>query len=100
MAGTPEVKETRSDKQRKYQWGCVYDIISKDTGYLPKEVHQLMQKQFLAYENKGEWFVRSTTELNTKEMEEYLSNIRRFASVELSIFVPLPGETEFSYSVK
>jgi len=67
--------------------------ISKDTGYTDKEVHALMGKEFLSYEHLGEIFIKSTTELNTKEMEEYLENVRRFASMELSIFVPLPNET-------
>jgi len=91
---------TRSEKQNRYMWGCVYKIMGDELGYLPDECHQLMQKQFLKYESQGEWFVKSTTKLNTKEMEEYLENVRRFASMELSIYVPLPNETEFSYEVK
>ena len=99
-AGMPEVKETRSQKQNRYYWGVVCKILSQDLGYLPEEIHQLMAKQFLSYENQGEQFVCSTTKLNTKDMEEYLENVRRFASMELSCFIPKPNETEFSYSVK
>jgi len=95
--GTPDKKETRSDKQRKYQFGVVYKTIGDETGYLPEEVHSLMGKQFLSYENQGEMFVKSTTKLNTKEMEIYLENVRRFAATELKCFVPLPRETEFDY---
>ncbi len=93
----PKKKMTRSLKQNAYMWGVVYDIMSKETGYLPDECHQLMQKQFLKYESQGEWFVKSTTKLNTKDMEIYLENVRRFASMELSCFIPLPNETDFSY---
>ena len=92
-AAKPEKKLTRSEKQRKYQWGVVYKIMGDEIGYLPDEIHQLMGKEFLKYEHKGEWFVKSTTKLNTKEMETYLENVRRFASMELSCFVPLPNET-------
>ena len=59
-----------------------------------------MQKQFLKYESQGKMFVKSTTKLNTKDMEIYLENVRRFAAMELSCFIPLPNETEFSYEVK
>jgi len=99
-AARPVQKGTRSQKQNKYYWGVVLKIMSDEIGYLPDECHQLMQIQFLKYESNGEWFVKSTTKLNTKEMEIYLENVRRFAAMELSCFVPLPGETEFSYEVK
>ena len=91
---------SRSQKQNAYMWGVVYKTIGAEIGYLPDEVHQLMQKQFLSYEHLGETFVKSTTRLNTKEMEEYLENIRRFATTELNILVMLPNETEFDWEVK
>ncbi len=81
-------------------WGVVYKTMSSDTGYLPEEIHQLMGEKFLSYENQGKIFVKSTTTLKTKAMEEYLAKVRMFASTELSCFIPLPGETEFSWIVK
>jgi hypothetical protein len=33
------------------------------------------------------------------EFEDYLAKVRRFAATELSIFVALPNETEFSYEI-
>jgi hypothetical protein len=75
----------------------VLKIIGQELGYLPDEVHQLMTKNFLSYEKSGDFFVKSTTKLKVAEMEDYLETVRRFASMELSIYVPLPGETEFSY---
>lgn len=93
-----EDKLTRSEKQNRYMWGVVYEYISQETGYVPEEVHQLMAKKFLTYFKKMETFVKSTTKLSTKEMEEYLENIRRFASMELSLYIPLPNESdEFAY---
>mgnify|MGYP002347766258 CR=1 FL=1 len=92
-------KETRSDKQNRYYWGVVLKIIGDDLGYSTDEIHQLMQREFLKYENKENVFFRSTTTLNTKEMETYLENIRRFALLNLGIYVPLPNETEFQYEV-
>ena len=100
LAACPPKKQTRSQAQNSYMWGVVYKIISDETGYTPDECHQLMAKQFLAYESQGEMFVKSTTRLNTKEMEDYLENVRRFATTELHCFIPLPRETEFNYKPK
>jgi len=91
---------TRSQKQNAYYWGVVLKIMGSELGYLADEIHQLMTKEFLSYENLGEKFVKSTTKLNTKQMEEYLENVRRFATMELSCFIPLPNETEFSWEAK
>lgn len=95
-----EYKKNRSKMQNGYYWGVVLDIISKETGYEPEEVHELMGRKFLFYEKKDEVFVMSTTNLNTLGMEQYLEKVRRFASMELHCFIPLPNETEFSYEVK
>jgi hypothetical protein len=37
-------------------------------------------------------FVRSTTSLNTIEMNEYIEQIRIFAVSELGCYIPEPGE--------
>jgi hypothetical protein len=94
-------KMNRSQKQNAYYWGVVLKIMGAEIGYLPDEIHQLMCKEFLSYERSpGELFVKSTTKLSTVEFEDYLANVRRFAATELSIFIPMPNETEFSYEVK
>jgi len=92
-AANPPKKQTRSQQQNAYYWGVVLDIIGKDLGYLPEEAHQIFAEMFLSYGKDSRKFVKSTTKLNTKEMEEYLEKVRRFASMELSIFIPLPNET-------
>jgi len=94
IAANPPKKQTRSQKQNAYYWGVVLDIIGKDLGYTPEEVHQILAEMFLSYEKDTHIFVKSTTKLNTGEMEGYLENIRRFAAMELSINVPLPNEPE------
>jgi len=92
-----ESKNSRSLQQNRYYWGVVLKTISFDTGYTSEEMHQLMAKQFLSYEKNGKQFVRSTASLNTKEFEEYMSQIRMFASAELGIFVPEPNESGFDF---
>jgi len=90
-------RATRSMAQSRYYWGVVIAYISDETGYTKDEAHQLMQRQFLKYPKQvsdgiEEMFVRSTTSLNTVEMEEYVENIRRFAISELGCYIPEPGE--------
>lgn len=85
-------RPSRSTQQNRYLWGCVYDLMSKDTGYTADEIHQIMAEMFLGYEKNGKRFVRSTTTLSTVEMEDYLEKVRRFAATDLNIFIPLPNE--------
>lgn len=92
-----EDRSTRSSNQNRYMWGCVYKMISEHTGYELEEVHQLMGKLFLRYTKGLETFVKSTTRLNTKEMEEYLEKVRRFAAMELQLSIPLPNESDYPY---
>ena len=91
-----EYKRNRSAEQNAYMWGVVYKLISDETGYTPDEVHQLMAERFLGYEKNGHTFVRSTTSLNTAEMEEYLSAVRMFASSDLHCYIPLPNESHWT----
>ena len=70
-------KPTRSLAQSRYYWGVVLAYLSEETGFTKDEAHQLMQRMFLKYakdvsEGKSEMFVRSTTSLNTIEMNEYI----------------------------
>ncbi len=85
-------RKTRSINQNAYYWGVVLKIIGDETGYLPEEAHQIFGEKYLKYEKAHREFIRSTTALNTLEMEEYLEKIRRFAAMELHIRVPDPNE--------
>ncbi len=90
-------KSQRSGSQNRYYWGVVLAYLSEETGYTKDEAHQVMGRLFLRYDKEmpngtTESFVRSTTTLNTLEMEEYLENIRIFALSELGTYIPLPNE--------
>ena len=71
-------------------------LIGEDLGYFAEEMHTVFAIMFLKkIINLGTHSIesyRSTTKLTTVEFEEYLQNIRIFASSELGIFVPLPNE--------
>ena len=97
-------KSTRSLNQNNYYWGCVVDLVMKEMGDLTKaETHVLLGSLFLkvGLDVKGKRYegVRSTTDLSTVEFEEYLEQIRRWASVELHLSVPLPNEVDWGYVI-
>lgn len=93
-------RKQRSNPQNRYMWGCVYKLVSDHTGYTTAEVHDLFKRKFLAYEKKGRWFAMSTAQLNTVEFEAYMEEIRRFAAVHLSLYIPEPNEPEWYFYEK
>lgn len=95
-------RKSRSLNQNNYMWGVVYQQIEDFTGMELDEVHRFCTKKFLTIRTQivnkktGEVLeedtIRSTTDLNTGEMEEYLEKVRRFFLMELGIQIPLPNE--------
>jgi len=94
-----EAKNIRSLNQNAYYWGVVIKMISDETGYSAQEVHDILRGLFLSSEvkiaGKIVTVVKSTTDLNTKQFEDYLSEIRMWASKELSLFVPNPNQVDY-----
>ena len=90
----------RSNPENRYYWGVVVQILAEELGYFKDEMHEILKRKFLTehvlLRNKGKEIAaernRSTAELSTKEMEDFLSQIRIWASSELSIFIPEPNE--------
>jgi len=91
-------RDGRSGNQNRYYWGIIVNGLASEFGYFRDEIHQLLRQKFLGYtrqnpiSGKTEQFVRSTTDLNTEEMEEYLESIRVWALTEFSVYLPLPNE--------
>ena len=97
-----EAKKTRTMPQNKYYWGVIVRTIANYLGYSDDEMHQIFKMMFLKeYEqiNKDDKttvlpLVKSTTQLPTKEFEDYLEKIRRWSASELGLYVPEPNEVE------
>ncbi len=88
-----KAKNKRSLRQNSYYWGVVVALVSDHTGYTTHEAHQELASMFLSYTHEnGKRFVKSTTELNTLEFEQYTEKCRRWAATELDITIPLPNE--------
>ena len=91
-------KQTRSLAQNKYYWGVIVPMLASEFGYFRDEMHDVLRRKFLTYTKQNpltgelEMFARSTTKLNTAEMESYLEAIRTWALSEFSLYLPLPNE--------
>lgn len=92
----------RTLNQNRYYFGVLVKNISDHTGYETEEIHEVLKDRFLPKKfivitnNKGEKketkINGSTTQLDTKEFEEYNEKIRRWAAQHLSIYLPEPNE--------
>jgi hypothetical protein len=90
-------RKHRSNNQNAYMWGVVYNLIAEHTGYTHDEVHDAMRWLFLRVRRDGlPDTTKSTASLSTTEMEIYLKSIRRWAAVELSVYIPLPNECDYN----
>jgi ribosomal protein L39E len=92
-----EDRDNRSNNQNRYYWAVVIKTLSDETGFTPEEMHEVLKRKFLKYNKvlpNGEQvgITMSTTDLDTKEFEEYMEQIRRFAIQELDILILLPNE--------
>lgn len=93
-------RKQRSHNQNRYLHGVVYRYVGQEIGLTAEEAHQTMKQHFLSYEKQmpnGEVlrFVRSTSDLDTLEMEAYITQIRDFMLEQFSCIIPLPNEAIF-----
>ena len=93
----------RSIPQNNYYWGVIVTTLFEELGheYSLGDIHEMLKHKFLTEYHvikgkKGEAIElpisKSTTDLDTKQWEEYMSQIRTWASAELSIWLPEPNE--------
>ena len=87
-------KGQRSDRQNSYYWGVIIAMMCDETGYAKEELHNWLK---ICYQQETgikieEDRLFSTTELDTKEAEEYYVYCRYIANEKLSLYIPLPNE--------
>lgn len=88
---------SRSSEQNRYYHGILLTILADHTGYTTDDLHEYLKQSFLPQpliKILGQHIVRtvSTTQLDTKEFNEYIEKIRTFAREELDCYIPLPNE--------
>lgn len=96
-------KKDRSNNQNRYYWGVIIDLLSEHTGFIREEMHEVLKHKFLRYTlwipkkdgvKEQSIIAKSTTDLTTKAFEQYMSDIRQWASSDLGLFLPEPNEME------
>lgn len=91
-----KIKKDRSAEQNKYYWGVVINILCLEIGYNKDEMHSYIANKFLGFNkvvlDEEIRVVPTTTRLKTKEFEDYLQQVRMWASAELNCYIPLPNE--------
>jgi len=85
-------KKQRSNQQNRYFHGVILPILSNHLGYFKDEMKVILKYKFLMTESK---VVKSTSNLTTKEFEDFNSKIRTWASVEHCLYIPKPNEISF-----
>lgn len=89
------IKNIRSLKANAYYWCCL-EIISKDLGYQPDELHALFKglylpKREIKLGRKSYFLAGSTAILNTVEFMTYIEKIRQEMALQ-GIVLPDAGE--------
>ena len=95
-------RTSRSVNQNAYYWSTVIGTIAKELGYHDNEVesiHHELREKFLSSwivcrlgkKKLRKKLVKSTTDLDTLQFEEFMSAVRSWASAELNIFIPEPN---------
>lgn len=96
-------QSARSDKQNRYYFGVVVKTLADHTGFTKDEMHEVLKHKFLRYwgtvQGVGDYveeveFTKSTTDLTTAEMEDYLRVVREWASASLGCYIEEPRENE------
>lgn len=86
----------RTDAQNKYYWGVVVPILQDYMGYdYAEEVHEALGYEHLRYKKGKYWLVKSTRKMSTVDFEAYMSLLRRWASREFGVNIPMPNEIDF-----
>lgn len=90
-------RKPRSRNENNYYFGVVVAMLGEHFGYEKEEMHEALKMLFLKVVRPSKpTTVKSTTDLSTVEMEEYLSKIRMWASVEWGVNIPEPNEVDWA----
>ena len=89
-------KVERTLKQNNYYWGVVVKYISDEIGDSKDDIHSVLRTMFLSVEklinDVSFMFIKSTTDLDTKEFNDYVTECRNWASSFLNLYLPEPNE--------
>ena len=97
MSGADPFELTKKSRKRTLSQNALmwlwFRCIEDETGTLSIEIYNHYCKKFLAYVNDwGEEVYTTSSRLNTKQMTDFLNNIKTDAASELGIMLPLPDD--------
>ena len=88
------VPSPRTTNQNRYYWALI-KIISDSTGFSRDEAHAVCKREsglvYTKSASKKHKFLRSTADLNTKEMSEYIDKVREIGS-NIGCYMPSADE--------
>lgn len=89
-------KKRRSTSQNSLYWMWIH-LIASETGNEAEDLHLFFKTKFLAESPKevlGQTIMeRTTKDLSTTDMSEYMMRVESFAATELNIALPEAGQT-------
>ena len=96
-----KINLTESRKKRTYQQNRYLHLLlgwfGVETGYSLNEAKQIYKKasaDIYLYEKKGRPFMKSSAELDTKELSITIERFRNYSNIEAGIYLPSANETE------
>jgi hypothetical protein len=87
-------RPVRSVDQNRYYWALL-TMIAAQSGYTKEKLHHWYGLEFLAEDFNGKMIPRSTSELNTEEMSNYIKKVKTHAEEFYSVNIPRPEDKEY-----
>lgn len=88
-------KKNRTLPQNAYYWK-ILTLIGEEIGYEQYQMHGIFKDMFLRVSDDKFTRTLSTTNLNVKQMIEYIEKICRFCAMELNYIVPTAEQLQFN----
>jgi hypothetical protein len=86
-----EKRKPRTRNQNAYFW-AIMSLFGVETGYTKDEASIVFKRKLgMVYEKEGHKFLRSTTDLDVKEMTQYIEKVRNY-SARQGIYLPSADE--------
>lgn len=76
----------KSDQQSRYYFGVVVALVADYLGYEKIEAHEALKQKFN---------IKTTTTLKSKEFQDYIDQIIRFAASEFHVNIPDPESIDY-----
>ena len=97
-----EKRRKRTYSQNRYLH-LLLGWFALETGYTlseAKHIYKMMSKVIFVYTKKGIKFVKSSADIDTKQMTITIERFRNYSNDTAGIYLPSPNETEFLNNIE